>query len=132
MSDRILSWFYPKPTGDPGRDRNTRTLQFACFLLAFATGLLALLNMVEREPQEMALLFAIAGLLFAAAINRVGWPVWATRIAFLSFLSMSTLLVFQAHDGFRSLRMLFFPGLVLISVMSLDTVSYVATTVMIL
>ena len=30
------SWFYPKPSGDPGRDRNARTVQIACFLLAFA------------------------------------------------------------------------------------------------
>jgi PAS domain S-box-containing protein len=132
MSDRIFSWFYPKPTGDPGRDRNARTLQFACFLLAITTGLLALLNTIEREPQEMPLLFAMAGLLSAAAMNRAGRPVWATRIAFLSSLLLPTLLVFQAHDGFRSLRMLFFPGLLLISVMSLDTASYVVTTVMIL
>jgi PAS domain S-box-containing protein len=132
MSDRISSWFYPKPTGDPGRDRNARTLQFACFLLAFAVGLLAVLNTIQGEPQEMPLLFAMAGLLAAAAINRAGRPVWAARIAFLSFLSMPILLVFQAHDGFRSLSMLFFPGLLLISVMLLDRATYAATTVMIL
>ena len=37
MLDRKLQfWFYPEPTGDVGRDRNARTLQFTCLLYAFA------------------------------------------------------------------------------------------------
>ena len=39
---KLSSWFYPKQTGDPGRDRNARTVQFACFLLAFAVSTVAL------------------------------------------------------------------------------------------
>ena len=133
MSDRTSSWFYPKPTGDPGRDRNARTVQFACFLLAFAVGLLAVLNTIEGETQETPmLLFAAAGLFAAAAMNRAGRSAWAARTAFLSLVLTATLLVFEARDGFRSLAMLMFPGLLLISVMLLDRASYVATAVMVL
>jgi len=63
MFDRTSSsWFYPRPTGDPGRDRNARTVQFACFLLASAVSTVAILNVIYREPEEMPLLFAVAGL----------------------------------------------------------------------
>jgi PAS domain S-box-containing protein len=130
---RSSSWFYPKPTGDPGRDRNARTLQFACFLLAFAVGLLVVLNTIERDSQETPmLLFAVAGLFAASAINRAGRSVWAARTAFLSLLLTATLLVFEARDGFRSLAMLMFPALLLISVMVLDRASYIATAAMVL
>ena len=133
MSDRTSSWFYPKPTGDPGRDRNTRTLQFAFFLLGFAVGLLAVLNTIERETQETPmLLFAAAGVFAAAAMNRAGRSAWAARIAFLFLVLTATLLVFEARDGFRSLAMLIFPGLLLISVMLLDRASYVATAAIVL
>jgi hypothetical protein len=50
MLDRKLqSWFYPEPTGDVGRDRNARTLQFTCFLLAFAVGAVLLVSAIGRE-----------------------------------------------------------------------------------
>jgi hypothetical protein len=55
MLDRKLSsWFYPKPTDDPGRDRNARTLQFACFLFAFAVGTVAIVNVIAHEPSANA------------------------------------------------------------------------------
>jgi len=49
------------------------------------------------------------------------------RTAFLVVLLSAILLVFRAHDGFRSHSMLVFPGLLLISVMMLDRASYVMT-----
>ncbi len=126
MSDRkSSSWFYPKPTGDPGRDRNARTLQFACFLLAFAISLVAVLNTDMREGP--LLVFAVAGLVAAAVINRAGMPAFAARIAFLAVLLTAVLLVLEARDGFRSNAMLVFPGLLLIGVMLLDRASYVTT-----
>ena len=126
MSDRkSSSWFYPKPTGDPGRDRNARTLQFACFLLAFAISLVAVLNTDMREGP--LLVFAVAGLVAAAVINRAGMPAFAARIAFLAVLLTAVLLVVEARDGFRSNAMLVFPGLLLIGVMLLDRASYVTT-----
>jgi len=129
MFDRKLqSWFYPESTGDVGRDRNARTLQFSCFLLAFAVGAVLIVGAIGREWQETPLLvFAIAGFIAAAVMNRAGRSDWAGRTAFLVVLLGAILLVFQAHDGFRSHSMLVFPGLLLISVMMLDRASYVMT-----
>ena len=112
MLDRKWSsWLYPEPTGDPGRDRNARTLQFACFLLAFAIGTVAVLNVIAGERREtLAVLFAMAGLVVAAVMNRTGRSAWAARIAILSVLVTAILLVFEARDGFRSHAMLIFPG----------------------
>jgi hypothetical protein len=134
MSDRTsLSWFYPKPTGDPGCDRNAWTLQFACFLLASAVGAGAVLNTIEREPREAPLLvFAAAGLVAAAVVNREGRSAWAARTVILALLLTATLLVFEARDGFRSHAMIVFPGLLRISVMLLDRGSYLVTAAIVL
>jgi PAS domain S-box-containing protein len=134
MSDgKAPSWFYPKPTGDPGRDRNARTLQFACFLLFLTVGTVATLNTLERETHQTPLLVAAAvGLIVAAFVNRAGKAAWAARTAFLSLLFTAALLVFEARDGFRSHAMLVFPALLLLSVMFLDRVSYVITAVLVL
>ena len=122
------SWFYPEPTGDPGRDRNSRTLQFSCFLLALAVSAVLLVSAIGREWQETPLLVsAITGLFAAMVMNRVGRSDWAGRTAFLVVLLSAILLVFQAHDGFRSHSMLVFPGLLLLSVMMLNRASYVMT-----
>jgi PAS domain S-box-containing protein len=130
MLDRkTSSWFYPKSTSDPGRDRNARTLQFSCFLLAFAIGAVAILNVILGEsPRETTLLvFAVACLVAAAVMNRAGRSDWAARTAFVAVLLTAILLIFEARDGFRSHAMLFFPGLLLISVMSLNRAYYVTT-----
>jgi two-component system, cell cycle sensor histidine kinase and response regulator CckA len=126
MSDRkSSSWFSPKPTGDPGRDRNARTLQFACYLLTFAISVVAVLNTDMREGP--LLVFAVAGLVAAAVMNRAGMPAWAVRTAFLALLLTAVLLGLNARDGFRSNAMLVFPGLLLLAVMMLDRASYVTT-----
>ena len=52
----VSSWFYPKPTGDPGRDRNARIIQFACLLFALTVGSIAVLDLIEREPTELPVL----------------------------------------------------------------------------
>ena len=128
LNRKSASWFYPQSTGDPGRDRNARTLQFSCFLLAFSIGAVALLNVIGQGPKETPLLvFAAAGLVAAAVMNRAGMADWAARTAFLAVLLTAILLVFQARDGFRSHAMLVFPGLLLISLMLLDRTSYLTT-----
>src|SRR5579864_572595 len=122
------SWFYPKSTGDQGRDRNARTLQSSCFLLAFAVSAVLIVSAIGREWQETPLLvFAIAGFIAAMVMNRAGRSDWAGRTTFLVVLLSAILLVFQAHDGFRSHSMLVFPGLLLVSVMMLNRASYVMT-----
>jgi two-component system, cell cycle sensor histidine kinase and response regulator CckA len=133
LGRKLSSCFYPKSTGDPGRDRNARTVQFSCFLLAVAVSALAMLNIIEHSAYETPLLgFAIAGLVAATAMNRAGRSEWAARTAFLAVLLTAILLVFTAHDGFRSHAMLVFPGLLLISLMLLDRASYVMTAGMVL
>ena len=128
------SWFYPKPTGDPGRDRNARTVQFACFLLAFAVSAVAILNVISGKPSaETPILgFAVAVLVAAMVTNRSGNWKWAARTAFFVVMLTAMLLVFEARDGFRSLAMLVFPGMLLISVMLLDRASYMTTACMVL
>ena len=134
MSDRkSSSWFYPVLTGDPGRDRNARTLQFACLMLAFGTAVVASLNALSREWErmpthglELALIFA------AAAMNRSGKWKWAAWTVTLAVLLYAVLLVVQAHDGFRSNAMLLFPELLLVSIILLDRASYFLTAIMIL
>src|SRR5436305_1516184 len=97
------SWFYPKPTGDPGRDRNARTLQFSCFLLALAVCAVMIVSAIDREWQEMPLLvFGVTGFVAAAVMNRAGRSDWGGRTAFLIVLLGAILLVFHARDGFRS------------------------------
>jgi len=129
MSDWNLAvWFYPKQTGDPGRDRNSRTVQVACLLLASAISTVVILNVIARETAETPLLvFAVAGLVVAMIMNRAGMWDWAARAAFSAVLLTATLLVFEARDGFRSLAMLMFPAMLLLSVMLLDRASYMIT-----
>jgi PAS domain S-box-containing protein len=119
------SWFYPPPTGDTGRDRNARSVQLACFLLGSAVSTVAILDVISREPGETPLLvFAVLGLVAGMIMNRAGMWEWAARTAFLALLLTAMLLVFEARDGFRSLAMLMFPGMLLVSVMLLDRASY--------
>jgi PAS domain S-box-containing protein len=123
----LSSWFYPKPTGDVGSDRNARTLQFSCLLFASALGVIAVLDIIGEQHVPLPIVLAAVGLFAAAAINRAGTPVWAGRTAVLVLMLGAILLVFEAHDGLRSQAMLVFPGLLLISVMLLDRASYLTT-----
>jgi PAS domain S-box-containing protein len=134
MLDRKMpSWFYPKATGDLGRDRNARTLQFTCVLLTFAVGLVAIMDATGRGHSEtLVLAFATAGLVAASIMNRAGRSAWAAQTAFLAALLAAILLVLNARDGFRSHAMLVFPGLLLISVLLPDRSSYVTTASVIL
>ena len=122
------SWFYPEPTGDPARDRNARTVQLSSFLLALTVSLIVTLNLVSRELKETPfLVFAVAGLVAAIAINRSGKWEWAAGLALSSVLLTAVLLVLQARDGFRSTSMLVFPAMLLLSVMLLDRLAYAIT-----
>ncbi|GEM_PF-1116670 len=134
MPDRKLSsWLYPTPTGDPGLDRNARTLQFACLLLFSAIGLAALLNTIPREtPEAPLLVLAAAAMAAAAVLNRAGRTTWAARAAFAALLMTAVLMVFEARDGFRSNAMLVFPGLLLITIMLLDGAWYATTAAIVL
>jgi PAS domain S-box-containing protein len=126
---KVASRFYPKATGDPGHDRNARTVQFACILLTSFVSAIVILNAVTQELRTTPILvFAVAGLFAAIIMNREGRWSWAARTAIFALLLTATLLVFEAHDGFRSTAMLVFPGMLLISVMLLDRASYMVAT----
>jgi PAS domain S-box-containing protein len=134
MSDRkSSSWLYPASTGDPGRDRNARTLQFTCVLFAFASVMLSVFNAIGQDWTEFPILgMSGAGLVAASIMNRAGMWKGAARAAILTILLTAVLLVFLARDGFRSHAMILFPGLLLISVMLLDRASYIATASIVL
>jgi PAS domain S-box-containing protein len=129
MSARTWSSdLYPKRTGDVGRDRNARAIQFACFLLAIAIAIVVALDTISREPLPIPTVStAMAGLVVAAIVNRSGRPAWAARIVMLALLLCAILRVVAARDGFRSHAMLMFPGVLLLSVMLLDRASYMIT-----
>ena len=127
LDHKSQSWFYPKATGNVGRDRNARTLQFSCLLFTSALGIVAVLEAILGEQVEFPMLVSVAGLIAAMAMNRAGRSAWAGRTAILAMMLGAILLVLEAHDGFRSHAMLVFPGLLLISVMLLDRLSYLAT-----
>src|SRR5215475_13430100 len=103
------SWLYPTPTGDLGRDRIARTIQFACLLLSVVIGTLTISNLISHPDTNVVFLGAAGALLLTAVMNRLGHGKWAAHIAFLVMLLTATLLVFEARDGFRSLAMLVFP-----------------------
>ncbi len=129
---RSDSRFYPRPTGDPGRDRNARTVQISCLLFASTIGLLAALDAISRARETPVLVFALLGLIAAMIINCAGKWKWAAWLAFSSVLLATVMLVYEARDGFRSNAMLIFPGLLLLSVLLLDRLAYTVTAAVIL
>jgi PAS domain S-box-containing protein len=102
-------------------------------MLAGAVAAVLALDAINRELTVLPIFgIAMTGLVAAAVMNRRGIWRWAGWAAFLSVLLPTIDLVVQARDGFRSLAMFLFPGLLLISVMLLDRVSYIATAVTVL
>ena len=103
MSDRKpQTWLFPKQTGDVGRDRNAWTIQFTCLLFAFVIGVVWVVDTVTGDRVPAPMLVMAIGLLAAAVMNRRGKAAWAARIVILVMLLGAILLVFEAHDGFRS------------------------------
>jgi PAS domain S-box-containing protein len=85
-------------------------------------------DVIEGDLSALPILgSAIVSLIAAFIINWQGMWKWAAWTAFLAVVLTAVLLVLQARDGFRSLAMLLFPGLLLISAMLLDRVFYIAT-----
>ena len=134
MKDRpSSSWIYPAATGDPGRDRNARSLQFAFLLAVVGIASLMVIDGIRGYRGDLPVMASAAvGLLAAAAINRLGKWEWAARTAALLMLAMIVALIHQARDGLRSHSMILFPGLLLLSVMVLDRAFYVAVAGLVL
>jgi PAS domain S-box-containing protein len=129
---RSDSRFYPRATGDPGQDRNGRTVQFSSLLFASVIALMAALDALSGSRETPTLALALLGLVAAMAINRAGKWEWAAWLALSSILFTAVMLVYEARDGFRSNAMLIFPGMLLLSVMLLNRVAYSVTASVIL
>jgi hypothetical protein len=102
MSGNSQSWFYPTPTGDVSCDSNARILQFSCLLFASALGVIALLDAISVEQIPIPIPLCLAGLAAATTLNRAGKLWWAGHTFFLTLTLCGSLLVIEAHDGFRS------------------------------
>jgi two-component system, cell cycle sensor histidine kinase and response regulator CckA len=121
----LAVWHHLKLTGARSADRHAASLQLGCLALSVALGLL-LIHAAGWERSDMVWPLASAELaaLGAFTLSYRGERVWAARLAAYGVLLSSVLMVTQAHDGFRSIVMLAFPGVLLIAVMLLDGVDY--------
>jgi len=117
---------YPRPQGERGRDRHARKLHLALLvsLAAFGLGIILDLALGSTTKEVPTLVFASLGLLAALQFNRRGHWAWSARIASLTILVTAVLLVAQARDGFRSIAMLIFPGVFVLSMLLLDGYYY--------
>ena len=117
-------WWYPRPTGDPGGDRHARSIHIGCIALTLAFALVvarsACLDGVLLVPEAIGALAAFAALV----LNYVGKWSWAVRLGSYGVLFAVAFMVAGARDGFRSINMLCFPGLLLIAVMLLKAGDY--------
>lgn len=117
---------YPRPQGEKGRDRHARKLHLALLvsLAGFGLGIVLDLVLGSTKTEVPTLVFASLGLLAALQFNRRGYWEWSARIGSLTILITAVLLVAQAKDGFRSIAMLIFPGVFVLSMLLLDSYYY--------
>ena len=121
----LWPWFYPKWTGDTGTDRSARVLQTNCLVALIIIGFVMMLTIVFGDAEELPVLaFAAMGLLSTLVVNKRGNYRWAARLASIVVLVTASLLVMSAKDGFRSIAMLIFPALLVLSVLLLDWGDY--------
>jgi two-component system cell cycle sensor histidine kinase/response regulator CckA len=120
------AWWYPKPTGDPGRDRHAVSIHIGCIVLSIAFALLIARAVWRNGQLLLPDIFAELAVLGALVLNYVGKWRWATWLGTYGVMFAVALIVTEARDGFRSIAMLAFPGLLLIGVMSLRTRDYMA------
>ncbi len=116
---------YPKLTGDSGRDRRASGIHSGCIALSIAFAFLIIRSVGWRHGDSV-LPMAVGELaaLGALRLNYVGNWIAAVRLVYFGMLFVSTFLVSTAHDGFRSIAMLLFPGVLLIGVMVPKGVDY--------
>jgi PAS domain S-box-containing protein len=121
----LPAWLYPKSTGDPGGDRHAASLHFGCLALFITFALLLLRSVGWRHGDQSApLATAELAVLAALAMNYVGKWTWAARFITGGVLFATAWLVIEAQDGFRSISMLAFPGLLMMAVMLLKAADY--------
>ncbi len=118
------AWWHPRSTGDPGGDRHAASIQLGYIALSFALAPAIIRSVGNKDDPLVPLAISEVIVLAALVLNYVGKWIWATRLGAFGLLFAFAFMVSEAHDGFRSIAMLFFPGLLLIAVMLLRTVDY--------
>ena len=118
------AWWYPRPTGDPGRDRHARSIHFGCMVLSIAFALVLVQSALRHGELLLPEISAELMVLGALVLNHLGKWVWAARLGTYGVLVATAFMVMGAHDGFRAITMLVFPGLLLIGVMLLPAGDY--------
>src|ERR1017187_523728 len=118
------AWWYPRPTGDPGRDRHARSIHFGCMGLSIAFALVLVQSALRHGELLLPEISAELMVLGALVLNHLGKWVWAARLGTYGVLVDTAFMVMGAHDGFRAITMLVFPGLLLIAVMLLPAGDY--------
>ncbi len=120
------AWRYARFTGDPGGDRHAVSIHFGCVVLAMAFAVVIVRSALWERGSELVPMAAGELLVLAAVVlNYAGKWIWAIRLCALAVLFAVTCEVIGARDGFRTIAMLSFPGLLLIAIMLLRAVDYV-------
>jgi two-component system, cell cycle sensor histidine kinase and response regulator CckA len=118
-------WRHPIPDGDSGGHRHARSVHAGCLALALITAvILVRVELSGNREQALPLMAVEVVVLAALALNYVGRWIWAVRLAAFGILLGSVFIVSQARDGFRSIVMLSFPGLLMVAVMLLGAADY--------
>jgi PAS domain S-box-containing protein len=119
------AWRNPKLTGDLGVDRHATSIHFGCLAISIAFAL-AIVRSVGWRHSDLLVPMAIGEFmtLTALVLNRSGKGTWAVRFAAGGILVADAMMVCVAHDGFRSIAMLSFPGLLVLAVMLLRADDY--------
>ena len=119
------AWRYPKLTGDPGRDRHAASLHVGCFVLCIAFALAMVRSAWQSNEVFVPEIVGEVAALTALVLNYVGKSSRAVMLGAYGMLLTVALMVMGAHDGFRTITMLAFPGLFLIGAMLLRGGDYV-------
>jgi len=119
------AWWHPRPAGGPSSDHYALTIQYGClvFCLAFGVALIRTIGW-EHGHWQLPLAMGEASSLAALLLNYFGRWDWAVRLAAWGLLITSTCMVVTSENGFRSIVMLTFPGVLVIAVMLLRTADY--------
>ena len=118
-------WRNPAPDGDSGGHRHARSVHAGCLALALLIAIAIVREAMSGSLEEALPLMVLEVVVLAAlAVNWAGWWIWAVRLATFGTLLGSVFIVSQARDGFRSIIMLSFPGLLVVAVMLLRAVDY--------
>ena len=119
------SWWYPRPSGDSGSDRHAASIHVGCSVLTIAFAAVIMREFLRSGHLLLPETAGALAALTALALNYLGKWNWAARVGTYGMLFAVAFMVTGARDGFRTITMLAFPGLLLIGVMLLRASDYV-------